>query len=164
MEDFNRILNEWKGQYLQFIATGDDASKQAYQRAQQAIEETIAAKRARVDSEKAAMKQFANSYAKSNSDLSSSVAGAQSLVDNAQAIHDSYVTSRDRFNEWTSTDKPAPPTLDVSNGYSILLRIGIFLILLPVLLFVGYLVPGAGQAAAQGVTSISLSPALSPQP
>lgn len=164
MEEFNQILNEWKDKYVQFITTGDENDKQAYQNAQSAIEQAISTKRSRVENEQAAMKQFANSYTKSNADLNAAVGSAQSLVDNAQDLHDQYVTSKDRFDEWTEAPQtPAKPTLDVSNGYAILLRVGIFLILLPVLLFIGYLAPTGMFGATQGASNILLSPALSPR-
>lgn len=165
MEEFNQILNTWKDKYVQYITTGNESDKQAYQSAQSAIEQSLSAKRARVEREQADMKQFANSYAKSNADLASTVDNAKSLVDSAAVLHDQYVTSKNRFNTWTeSAQTPAKPTPDVSNGYAILLRIGIFLILLPILLFVGYLVPGvAQQFTGQGTSITLLSPALSPQ-
>lgn len=164
MEEFNQILNTWKDTYVQYITTGDENDKQAYQSAQEAIEQTLSAKRARVEREQADMKQFANSYAKSNADLASTVDNAQSLVNNAQSLYDSYVTSKNRFDTWTEGPVPTKPTLDVSNGYAILLRVGIFLILLPILLFVGYLVPAVGQTfGTQGASTILLSPTFSPQ-
>jgi hypothetical protein len=165
MEEFNQVLNEWKDKYVQYITTGDENDKQAYESAQSAIEQTLSAKRARVEREQADMKQFANSYAKSNADLANTVDNAKSLVDNAAVLHDQYVTSKNRFDTWTeSPTAPAKPTPDVSNGYAIVLRVGIFLILLPILLFVGYLVPGVAQTLGAPGTSITLlSPALSPQ-
>lgn len=140
MDDFNRLLDEWKNQYLQFLSTGEPSYKDASQRAQDAIDAAISKKREQVDAEKSAMKQFASSYTKGHSELAS-------VTEDAQQIHDAFVTSKQRFDEWASKGAPAP-SIDISNGYSILLRIGIFLILLPILLYVGYVFPSVESPAS----------------
>lgn len=134
MDDFNRLLEEYKNQYLQFLATGEESYKRAYQTALEAIENAVSSKRDQLDTEKGALKHFAASYAKTNKELESVV------QDGLQDAHDQYTTSKNRFNEWTA-NPVTRTTVDVSTGYIILLRFGILLILLPVLLFVGLVMP-----------------------
>jgi hypothetical protein len=155
MDDFNRLLDEYKNQYLQFLATGEEAYKTAYKRAMDSIEETISSKREAVDSEKNAMKQFAASYEKTNKELGDMV------TTSPQEQHDAYIGSKDRYTAWTYAPPTTPsPTVDVSVGYNIILRFGIFLLLLPVLFYVGMILPYRTYAN-QGLTFGSTGP-LSP--
>ena len=142
MDTFNRLLDEYKNQYLQFLSTGDESYRTAYTRAMEAIEREISTKREAVDADKQTMKQFAASYKKTNEELADTLISAQS----AQEQHDQFVTSKKRSAAWTYTSSSE----DASFGYEVLLRIGIFLILLSVLLFIIYI---SGQT-----TSSTLSP------
>jgi hypothetical protein len=147
MENFNKLLDEYKNQYLQFLATGSAEFKTAYQRAMDAIENAITEKREQVDAEKRAMKHFASTYKKDNEELNDAIHTASEMTKDAQEIHDEYEGSKNRYDVWTSGY--APPSsihYDVSNGYGIMLRFGIFLILLPILILVGYLTPRGGEA------------------
>jgi hypothetical protein len=131
MDTFNRLLDEYKNQYLQFLSTGDESYRTAYTRAMEAIEREISTKREAVDADKETMKQFAASYKKTNEELADTLMSAQG----AQEQHDAFVTSKKRSSSWTYTTSPD----DASFGYEVLLRVGIFLILLSVLLFVVYI-------------------------
>jgi hypothetical protein len=135
MDEFNKLLEEYKNQYLQFLSTGEESYKRAYKATLDAIEDAVTSKRQSVESEKNAMKHFATSYANTNKELESIV------EDGLQETHDQYTTSKDRFNEWTSNPTAPPAPIDVSVGYDILLRFGILLILLPILLFIGTIMP-----------------------
>ncbi len=146
MEDFNRLLTEYKNQYLQFLSTGDQSFRAAYERTLEAIEEAISTKREQVDADKAAMKHFAASYQANNEELEGVVARATALK-SAQEQHDEYSTAKDRYEAAERTT----PVVDVSSGYSILLRIGVFLILLPILLYLGYVLP-MGASLFSGAT------------
>jgi hypothetical protein len=158
---FNQLLAEYKNQYLLFVSTGAPEHKTAYTNALTAIEEAVSSKQERVDSEKRALQHFASSYEKSNKDLLDITKGTTSLIQDAQDLHDGYETSKKRYTTWTE-EIPRVEPVNVSIGYSILLRIGLFMILIPIMVFIGYLSPGGGDmgAAAGGIT-IS-SPALRP--
>lgn len=165
MEEFNRLLTEYKNQYLDFLSTGSSEHKTAYERVMQAIENAISKKREQVDSQKSAMKHFVKSYKKDNEDLSDLVNGAQGLTKDAQEMHDEYETSKDRYDSWTSDPGISKgPVIDVSNGYGIMLRLGIFLILIPVLILVGWMGLGGHSTAASpaGAINIQQSPFFSP--
>jgi F0F1-type ATP synthase membrane subunit b/b' len=136
MDRFNELLQEYKNQYLQFLASGDQSFKTAYKRAYSAIEEAIDSKQSVVDSEKKALQHFADSYKQTNKELSDTADDATNVISSAQEIHDEYETSKQRYDSWTKQYTP-PPEIDVAKAYGILMRIGIFLILVPVLYFFG---------------------------
>ena len=156
MEEFNRLLSEYKNQYLQFLSSGDIKYKDAYQNVMKGIEDAISRKRQEVDSQKSAMGHFLNSYKKDNKALGDTYNGAQGLAKDAQDLHDEYQTSKNRYDAWTDDPNvPKGPVIDVSNGYSIMLRFGIFLILIPILILVGWLGVG-GHSMAPSTGSINI--------
>jgi len=159
MEEFNKLLDEYKNQYLQFLATGSAEFKTASSKVMTAIENAITEKREQVDKEKKAMKHFASTYKKNNDELSDLINTTSGMTDNAQKLHDEYEGSKNRYDVWTSGYAP-PSTInfDVSNGYGVMLRFGIFLILLPILFFVGYLTPTGGEAKRALSSAISTPP------
>lgn len=165
MEEFNRLLNEYKNQYLQFLATGNSQFRNAYETVMRSIEETIQRKREQVDSQKSAMKHFVRTYKKDNDDIAGMVDSTSSLAKTSMQAHDEYLTSKDRYDTWT-TDPSAPkkPVVDVANGYAIMLRFGIFLILIPVLIFIGWLGSGymSSSSMAPGSINITQSPFFGP--
>lgn len=141
MDEFNKLLDQYKTLYLQFLSSGDAQYKRGYENAYEAIEKTLASKQSEVDSEKRDLQRFASSYEQSNADLQDITKGASGIVRDAQQLHDEYETSKERYDFWTAYPPPAQSNVDVSVGYAILLRIGIFMMLLPILVYVGYLVP-----------------------
>lgn len=158
-------MNEYKNQYLQFLATGNSQFRNAYETVMRSIEETIQRKREQVDSQKSAMKHFVRSYKKDNDDIAGMVDSTSSLAKTSMQAHDEYLTSKDRYDTWT-TDPSAPkkPVVDVANGYAIMLRFGIFLILIPVLIFIGWLGSGymSSSSMAPGSINITQSPFFGP--
>jgi hypothetical protein len=170
MDEFNRLLTEYKNQYLQFLSTGNAEYKTAYERVMKGIEDAISKKREQVDSQKKSMSHFLDSYKKDNQDISKLVNNSEEITKDAQALHDDYETSKDRYDSWTSDPNVQKgPVIDVTNGYGIMLRIGIFLILLPILIFIGYYggsraIQAATQAASSpGAINIHQSPFFGPQ-
>lgn len=154
MEEFNKLLNEYKNQYLQFLSTGDQSYRVASEKALEAIEQAVTEKREQVDSEKAAMKHFAATYQKNNEELESVVQSAKSQLKSSQEIHDEYQTSKTRYDSATAT-----PSFDPSVGYSILVRIGIVLILLPILALIGFVFPSVSELPSSAPMLSSLGPA-----
>lgn len=164
MKEFNDLLEEYKTQYLNFLSTGSQEAKQAYQRVMQAIEDTISEKREQVDREKKNMRHFARSYKADNDQIQNVMSTADVLSEDAQAINDDYVESKNRFEEWTSSPTPKAQTVDVSNGYAIMLRIGIFLLMLPILFLIGFYTPtlfGQAPGMSSAFSTVS-SPFFSP--
>jgi hypothetical protein len=159
---FNSLLDQYKTQYLKFLTSGDASDKTAYRRVYDAIEKLLLQKQGSVDKDKKDLQHFAKSYQKSNKDLNDVTSSATRMIRDAQTLHDEYKTSENRYDAWTENPPNIEQPIDVSNGYSILLRIGIFMMLLPVLLYVGYMVPDlAGSGFAQSLAGIS-SPRFRP--
>ena len=147
MEDFNKLLEEYSGNYVQFLTTGLPDYERAYKNARNSIEKILLDKRERVDKEKRDMKHFANSYKEDNDELSNIFDSASTMYKDAQTIEDSYETSKQRYKEFTSKPE-TPKAVDVSNGYQLLLRIGIILILIPILFLLGFYLMSASSGSA----------------
>lgn len=158
MENFNKLLDEYKTQYLQFLSTGSAEFKTASSKVMEAIESAISEKREAVDAEKKAMKHFAATYQKNNEELADTMNTASAMTEDAQEIHDEYEGSKNRYDVWTSGFRPPAATVDVSNGYGVMLRFGIFLILLPILMLIAYLTPRGGEATRALSSVISTPP------
>jgi hypothetical protein len=137
MEEFNKLLEEYRGNYVQFLTTGIPDYERAYKNAQNAIEGVLVNMGKRVEKEKKDMKHFSKSYAQDNNELENLYNSASAMYTDAQTIQDNYETSKQQYNQFI--DNPTPSSaVDVTNGYNLLLRIGIILVLIPVLFVVGY--------------------------
>ena len=165
MKEFNDLLEEYKTQYLNFLSTGSAEAKAAYNRVKQGIEDAITEKREQVDREKKSMRHFARNYKEDNDQIQTVMNTANVLSEDAQQINDDYIESKNRFDEWTSSPTPKAQPVDVSNGYAIMLRVGIFLLMLPILFFVGFYTPtmfGFNQPPISSAFSTVSSPFFSP--
>lgn len=161
-EQFNKLLDEYQGNYVQFLTTGIPDYERAYKNAQTAIEQILDTKRQRVDKEKKDMKHFATSYKDDNEDLGGLFDSASTMYQDAQSIQDEFETAKQRYDQFTKS--PAPPkAIDVTNGYKLLLRIGLILILIPVLFLLGYYLIRQPTISGVGLPNINItSPSLSP--
>jgi hypothetical protein len=137
METFEKLLDEYKSNYVQFLTTGAQEYKRAYSLAQSNIEDMLQEKQALVDKEKSDMKHFAGSYKQDNDTISDLYDTSYTMFKDAQKIQDSYETAKDRYDA-----KVDPPkSIDFSTGYAILMRIGILLITVPVFFAIAYFMP-----------------------
>jgi hypothetical protein len=159
-----RLLEEYSGNYVQFLTTGIPDYERAYKNAQTAIEKLLEDKRQQVDKEKRDMKHFAETYTKDNQDLSKLIDSASEMYENAQDIQDKFETSKQRYSEFTSdrSSTTSNKPVDVSNGYKLLFRIGLILILLPILFVFGYyIITDTSSYTTPGLPSITItSPTL----
>jgi len=137
METFNKLLDEYSGNYVQFLTTGISDYERAYKNARDLIEKTLDEKRLQVDKEKRDMKYFSETYTNDNEQLSGLFDSASDMFKDAQKIQDTFETAKQRYTDFTSTPEP-PKVINVSNGYNLLLRIGIILVLLPILFIFGF--------------------------
>lgn len=164
MDILNKLLDEYKSNYVQFITTGIQEYKTAYQNALSAVDEHIDNKRKQLDKERKDMKHFASAYKQDNDDLKNIESASNGMLETAQSIQDKYVTARDRYDLYTK--EPPSNVVDYKNGYNILLRVGIILIVVPVLFFIGYFVPELYGTSATGTTAQLIqsigSPRLTP--
>lgn len=161
-EEFNKLLDEYQGNYVQFLTTGIPDYERAYKNAQNAIEKILDSKRQRVDKEKKDMKHFAKSYKEDNEDLNGLFDSASTMYQDAQSIQDNYETARQRYNQFTEKPEPSK-AVDVTNGYKLLFRIGLILIMIPVLFLLGYYFIREPTLPVVDLPAINItSPSLSP--
>jgi uncharacterized membrane protein YkgB len=139
---FEELLQQYKSNYVQWISTGNDAYKTAYENAQDSIEKLVSAKQDSVESQKEDMNHFVNSYKDGNDEMSEEYDKAAGLYSTAQQIEDDYQAAKNRYDLYTEDSvKNNIPSVDVTTGYSMVLRIGIILVILPILFLVGFWSP-----------------------
>lgn len=126
---FNKLLDEYKSNYVQFVTTGNQQFQKAYENARNAIQEMISGKRALVDKERSDMKHFVGAYKKDGDSLGELQDRAGGMYKNAQKIQDSYETSKKRYDNWLKNEEPSQP-IDYTNGYGILWRVGLLALML----------------------------------
>jgi hypothetical protein len=160
MESFNKLLDEYSGNYVQFLTTGIADYERAYKNAQNLIEKTLDEKRQQVDKEKRDMKHFAESYRDDNKELSGMFNSASDMYKDAQKIQDKFETSKQRYADFTRTHDPSK-AINISNGYNLLLRIGIILVLLPLLFAFGvYMITGTSVSTSQSIIPTAMATTL----
>jgi hypothetical protein len=126
---FNKLLDEYKSNYVQFVGTGNQQFQKAYENARNAIHGIISGRQSAVDKERADMKHFVGVYKKDGDSLGELQDRAGGMYVNAQKIQDSYETSKKRYDNWLKNEEPAQP-IDYTNGYGILWRVGLLALLL----------------------------------
>jgi hypothetical protein len=126
---FNKLLDEYKSNYVQFVTTGNQQFQKAYENARNAVQDIISGRRAAVEKERSDMKHFVKAYKKDGDSLGELQDRAGGLYKNAQTIQDSYETSKKRYDNWLKNEEPSQP-IDYTNGYGILWRVGLLALLL----------------------------------
>jgi len=134
MNEFDRLLEEYKNMYLQFLVTGLPNYKTAYKLAQENIEKAISDKQSELEHHEKSMKQFTENYKKDNDDIQKLNKISSQMLENADEIHDKYEASKKRF--YAEKESVVEARIDFSTAYSILLRIGIIIMLIPILLYI----------------------------
>ena len=86
--DFQKTLDIYKKNYIRYSVSGNDANKQAYQSAQQALDETLTNLRARVDTNQDMMSSFKDEY---TSELDRLHQGSQLIQKKGPEIQDEYI-------------------------------------------------------------------------
>lgn len=171
-DELQKMMDEYKSNYIQYLTTGNSSYKTAYQNAQSALETMVNNKQKEVESQKADMQTFLDSYEEGNDEVSKEYDRATNLYSNAQKIDDEYSAAKNRYDLYMKK-APSTPTIDLSVGYSMILRFGIILFLIPIIFLIGYwtpqmtqsLIPNFGNRAT-GMPPFEFtvrSPFLSPQ-
>ena len=86
--DFQKTLDIYKKNYIRYSVSGNDANKQAYQSAQQALDETLTNLRARVDTNQDMMSSFKDEY---TSELDRLHQESQLIQKKGPEIQDEYI-------------------------------------------------------------------------
>jgi len=126
---FNKLLDEYKSNYVQYVSAGSQDYKRAYENARNAIHSMISKKQEAVDKERADMKHFVGAYKKDGESLGKLQDKAGDMYKNAQKIQDRYETSKKRYENWLNNEEPSQ-AIDYTNGYGIVWRMGLAVLLL----------------------------------
>jgi len=137
---FEEMLEEYKSNYVQYVTTGIETYKKAYKAAQDALEQMVGNRQKEVEAQKADMQKFAESYQEGNTEMGTEYDKAAELHASAQKIEDDYVGAKNRYDMYKEKT-PDLPRVDVSNGYAMILRIGIILFIIPIMYLIGYWSP-----------------------
>jgi hypothetical protein len=137
---FEEMLNEYKSNYVQFVTTGIEAYRTAYKTAQDALEQMVGNRQKEVEAQKADMQKFAESYQEGNAEMGTEYDKAAELHSSAQKIEDEYVGAKNRYDMYKDKT-PDLPIVDVSNGYAMILRLGIILFIIPIMFLIGFWSP-----------------------
>ena len=118
-DELQKMMDEYKSNYVQYLTTGNSSYKTAYQNAQSALESMVNNKQEEVESQKADMQSFLNSYEEGNDEVSEEYDRATNLYSNAQKIDDEYKAAKNRYDLYMQKT-PSMPTIDLSVGYSMI--------------------------------------------
>jgi len=86
--DFQKTLDIYKKNYIRYSVSGNDANKQAYESAQQALDETLTNLRAQVDTNQDMMTSFKDDY---TSELDRLHQESQLIQKKGPEIQDEYI-------------------------------------------------------------------------
>ena len=86
--DFQKTLDIYKKNYIRYAVSGNDANRQAYQSAQQALDETLTNLRAQVDTNQDMMTSFKDDY---TSELDRLHQESQLIQKKGPEIQDEYI-------------------------------------------------------------------------
>jgi len=137
---FEEMMNEYKSNYVQFVTTGIETYRTAYKAAQDALEQMVGNRQREVEAQKADMQKFAESYEEGNAEMGSEYDKAAELHASAQEIEDEYLAAKNRYDLYKQKT-PDLPRVDVSNGYAMILRVGIILFIIPIMFLIGFWSP-----------------------
>lgn len=150
-DTFNKLLDEYKSNYVQFVTTGGQEYQKAYTIARDAIQSMISEKRGAVEKERQDMKHFVGAYKTDNESLGGLHDRAGNMHKNAQAIQDSFETSKQRYDNWLKNGEPSE-IIDYTNGYGFLWRLGAVMVLLVLVFWIAYYNPGVVASSTSQTT------------
>jgi len=139
-EKFNKLLDEYRSNRLQYLSTQRPEYKQAADIAEGAVQDMLTKKQDSVNQQRKDMQTFASSYEEGRKELFSVHERAEDMRGDAQKLVDKYETSKQRYDAW-SENPVSGSTVDYTLGYGILWRVGILMLLLPVIVFIGFYNP-----------------------
>ena len=137
--DFESLLGQYRDNYLQYVTTGTPQYKSAYQTVLDAITSAIQSKKEQAVSEQSVMSSFMDDYKKNQDAIQSMEDQSADTMDSIQKVTDGYASAEERYKSLGTTDSVSPGT---QRGLSMLLRVGIILLLIPLFFLIGYFFPG----------------------
>jgi hypothetical protein len=178
---FRKLLDQYRDSYLQFVTTGSQSYKDAYEKVLTEITGAIAGRKQQYSSETAVLNRFMDEYGKSQSEIENLQKTGESSVNDIQEVTNAHISAKDRytfFDECGGGGIPAsggqPATLALQRGFEIALRLGIMILIIIALFIVGYFFPGEAygffgeqQRAVANIASAvtaAAAEALTPRP
>jgi membrane-associated HD superfamily phosphohydrolase len=137
--DFESLLGQYRDNYLQYVTTGTPQYKSAYQTVLDAITSAIQSKKEQAVSEQSVMSSFMDDYKKNQDAIQSMEDQSADTMDSIQKVTDGYASAEERYKSLDTTASVSPGT---QRGLSMLLRVGIILLLIPLFFLIGYFFPG----------------------
>ena len=160
---FNKLLDEYRSNSLEYLSTQRPEYKKAADIAEGAVQDMLTQKQESVIQQKKDMQSFASSYEEGHKELFTIRERGEDMRGDTQKLLDKYETSKQRYDSWT--DNPlAPSTINYNLGYGILWRLGILMLLLPAIMFIGFFNPQLYEYGGFGAATGSWfgSPLASP--
>jgi hypothetical protein len=137
---FNKLLDEYRTNSLEYVSTQRPEYKNAADIAERAVQDALTKKQEAVIQQKKDMQSFATSYEEGQKELFTIRERGEDMRGDTQKLIDKYETSKQRYDAWS--DNPlAPSTINYNLGYGILWRLGIIMLLLPTIMFIGFFNP-----------------------
>jgi len=137
---FNKLLDEYRTNSLEYVTTQRPEYKNAADIAERAVQDALTKKQEAVIQQRKDMQSFATSYEEGQKELFTIRERGEDMRGDTQKLIDKYETSKQRYDAWS--DNPlAPSTINYNLGYGILWRLGIIMLLLPTIMFVGFFNP-----------------------
>jgi hypothetical protein len=139
-DQFNKLLDEYRSNQLKFLTTQRPEYQKAAKIAQTAVEDAIAEKQEGVTQQRRDMAHYVKSHAEGTKELFTLMDQAVDMRGDAQKMMDSYETSKGRYDAWSASPVTGGK-IDYDNGYAILWRVGLAMLLFLVLMLVGFYNP-----------------------
>ena len=139
-ENFEKLLDQYRSNQLQFLTTQRPEYKKAADLAEAAVQDALTKKQDTVNKQRKTMTGFASEYEDGNRELFTLADRANDMRGDTQRLVDKYETSKQRYDFW-SEKPPEGGTIDYANGYGILWRVGVIMLILPILVLVGFYSP-----------------------
>ena len=140
-DQFNKLLDEYRSNQIKFLTTQRPEYQKAAKIAQTAVEDAIAEKQEGVTQQRRDMAHYVKSHAEGTKELFTLVEQAEDMRGDAQKMMDSYETSKGRYDAWSANPAVSASAIDYDNGYAILWRVGLAMLLFLVLMFVAFYNP-----------------------
>jgi hypothetical protein len=145
---FRKLLDQYRDSYLQFVTTGSQSYKDAYEKVLTEITGAIAGRKQQYSSETEVLNRFMDEYGKSQSEIENLQKTGESSVNDIQEITNAHISAKDRYTFFDEcgggggTSGGQPATLAFQRGFEIALRLGIMILIIIALFIVGYFFPG----------------------
>ena len=152
-DQFNKLLDEYRSNQLKFLTTQRPEYQKAAKIAQTAVEDAIAEKQEGVTQQRRDMAHYVKSHAEGTKELFTLVEQAGDMRGDAQKMIDSYETSKGRYESWSANPAVSGSAINYDNGYAILWRVGLAMLLFLVLMLVAFYNPQRYDYATPGMGS-----------